>query len=110
MNYPKNLEGSITILGENGSVKVAGKAVNKIEYWHFADTTDDDALIEKASYETTSVYGFGHSNYYNNLFNNLEGKEEAMCNGKEGLKSLELVIGAYRSAKNKEIIYLPLSN
>ena len=110
LTYPKNLEGSITILGENGSVKVAGKAVNKIEYWYFADKTNDDNLVEKASYETTSVYGFGHPSYYNNLFNNLEGKEEAMCDGKEGLKSLELVIGAYKSAKNKEVVYLPLSN
>lgn len=109
LTFPKNLEGSITILGEKGSVKVAGKAVNKIEYWHFADKSEDDNLIEEVNYETTSVYGFGHPKYYENLFNNLEGKEEAICDGREGLKSLELVIGAYRSAKKDQTIYFPLS-
>ena len=68
-----------------------------IEYWYFADTHPDDNLVEEASYETTSVYGFGHPKYYENLFNNLDGKEEAICDGYQGLKSLELVIGAYRS-------------
>ena len=59
LTYPKNLEGSITILGENGSVKVGGVAVNRIETWKFADKRDYDQLIH-ANYETTSVYGFGH--------------------------------------------------
>ncbi len=107
--FPKNLEGSITILGETGSVRIGGNAVNKIEYWHFADNEEDDNLVEEASYDTTSVYGFGHPKYYENVFNNLEGKEDAMCDGYQGLKSLELVIGAYRSAKNNQTIYFPLS-
>lgn len=109
LTFPKNLEGSITILGENGSVKVAGKAVNKIEYWYFADKSNDDDLLDEVNYETSSVYGFGHPRYYDNLFNNLEGKEEAICDGREGLKSLELVIGAYRSAKKDKTIYFPLA-
>jgi UDP-N-acetyl-2-amino-2-deoxyglucuronate dehydrogenase len=61
LTYPKNLEGSITIIGENGTVKVGGVAVNKIEHWAFADTDPDDEAVERASYETTSVYGFVRS-------------------------------------------------
>ena len=57
LTYPKNLEGSITILGETGTVKIGGPAVNHIEQWAFADQSQDDALVEKAT-ETTSVYGF----------------------------------------------------
>ena len=106
--FPENLEGSITILGEKGSVKIGGNAVNKIEYWHFSDKHEDDNLVSKASYETTSVYGFGHPKYYENLFNNLEGKEEAICDGNQGLKSLELVIGAYRSSQTNQSVYFPL--
>lgn len=60
LTYPKNYEGSITLLGESGTVKIGGAAVNQIEHWEFADQSPDDDEVEKASYETTSVYGFGH--------------------------------------------------
>ena len=60
LTYPENLEGSITILGKKGTVKIGGKAVNKIEKWSFEDKSIDDEKIDEASYETTSVYGFGH--------------------------------------------------
>ena len=108
LTYPENLEGSITILGENGTVKIGGKAVNKIEYWKFSDFHDDDLLVEKASYDTTSVYGFGHKPYYGNMVDVLQGISKPECDGREGLKSLELLIAAYRSSKKKEIINLPL--
>lgn len=108
LTYPKNLEGSITILGEKGTVKVGGPAVNKIEEWKFADKTDDDDKIENANYETTSVYGFGHPIFYENMFRSLQGKEEPICDGEEGLKSLEILIAAYRSSKSHKTIYLPL--
>src|SRR6478752_6382821 len=63
LTYPKNLEGSITIIGEKGTVRVGGVAVNKIEHWEFADADPDDKTVEQASYDTTSVYGFGHPLY-----------------------------------------------
>ena len=101
LTYPKNLEGSITLLGENGTVKIGGPAVNQIEHWGFADESPDDAEVEQASYQTTSVYGFGHPPYYANVLDALQGKAEALCDGREGLRSLELLIGAYRSARDK---------
>ena len=109
LTYPKNLEGSITLLGEKGTVRIGGSAVNKIERWEFSDESPDDLLVEKASYETTSVYGFGHPPYYSNLFNVLSSGHDAMCDGEEGLRSLELLTAAYRSAKNSKVIHLPIS-
>ena len=109
LTYPKNLEGSITLLGETGTVKIGGPAVNQIEHWSFADEHLDDALVDQASYETTSVYGFGHPPYYANVLDALQGKAEALCDGREGLRSLELLIGAYRSASDGRTVHLPLN-
>ena len=108
LTYPKNLEGSITLLGETGTVKIGGPAVNQIEHWAFADESKDDALVDKASYETSSVYGFGHPLYYANVLDALQGKADALCDGREGLRSLELLIGAYRSARDGNTVHLPL--
>ncbi len=110
LTYPKNLEGSITLLGENGSVKIGGPAVNHIDHWAFADKSPDDALVEQASYQTTSVYGFGHLPFYANVLDTLQGKSEPLCNGREGLRSLELLIGAYRSARDGRTVHLPLGD
>lgn len=110
LTYPKNLEGSITILGETGTVKVGGPAVNHIEQWSFAYESPDDSLVDQSSYETTSVYGFGHPPYYANMLGVLNGKEEAVCDGRQGLMSLELLSAAYRSANEGKVIYLPLTN
>jgi UDP-N-acetyl-2-amino-2-deoxyglucuronate dehydrogenase len=108
LTYPKNLEGSITLLGERGTVRIGGPAVNQIEHWAFADVSPDDALVEQASYQTTSVYGFGHPPYYANVLDALQGQAEALCDGREGLRSLELLIGAYRSARDGRTVHLPL--
>jgi len=108
--YPRNLEGSITILGDEGSVKIGGKAVNKIEIWEFKNSHPDDKLVENASYETTNVYGFGHPLYYENMLKAIRGDCQPICNGEEGLKSLQLLIAAYKSAKLDQDIHLPFAN
>ncbi len=110
ITYPHNLEGSITILGENGSVKIGGKAVNKIEFWEFKDHHKDDELVSSASYETSNVYGFGHPVYYENMLKSIKGECEPICTGDEGLKSLQLMIAAYQSAKLEKDIKLPLQS
>ena len=99
---------SITILGEKGTVKVGGVAVNDIQRWEFEDEKDYDKQVAEANYETTSVYGFGHPLYYNNVIEVLRGKCEPETDGREGLKSLELLIAAYLSARDGNTISLPL--
>lgn len=108
LTYPKNLEGSITILGESGSVRVGGVAANQIQHWEFSDRRDydDDAL--KTSYDVASVYGHGHPRYYQNVIDTLRGKCESYTDGREGLKSLEVLIAAYLSARDGRTVSLPL--
>ncbi len=106
--YPKNMEGSITILGKKGTVRVGGVAVNEIQHWEFEDERDYDNEVKNANYETTSVYGFGHPSYYKNVIDVLRGDAEADTDGREGLKSLEVLIAAYLSARDGRTVSLPL--
>jgi UDP-N-acetyl-2-amino-2-deoxyglucuronate dehydrogenase len=106
--YPSNLEVSITILGEKGTAKVGGVAVNDIQIWKFSDQRDYDAQIQDANYQTTSVYGFGHPLYYKNVVDVLRGNAEPETDGREGLKSLEVLIAAYLAARDGKTVSLPL--
>jgi UDP-N-acetyl-2-amino-2-deoxyglucuronate dehydrogenase len=108
LTHGQNYEGSITILGENGTVRIGGVAVNEIQHWEFADEQPDDKNVTEASYATTSVYGFGHPLYYDNVIKTLKGEEKAKTDGREGLKSLELLIALYLSARDAKRIALPL--
>lgn len=109
LTYPKNIEGSITILGEKGTVRIGGVAVNEIQHWDFAEPDPDDQDIKLASYKTTSVYGFGHPLYYENVIQVLRGEAEPETDGREGLKSLEVLIAAYLSARDGKRVALPLA-
>jgi UDP-N-acetyl-2-amino-2-deoxyglucuronate dehydrogenase len=108
LTYPKNFEGSITIIGEKGTVRVGGVAVNQIEHWAFADADPDDEAVAQASYDTTSVYGFGHPLYYDNVIKSLRGEASPDTDGREGLHSLEILIATYISARDGRRVALPL--
>jgi UDP-N-acetyl-2-amino-2-deoxyglucuronate dehydrogenase len=108
LTYPKNFEGSITILGDKGTVRIGGVSVNDIEHWEFDDFCNYDKQVEEVSYKTTSVYGFGHSLYYKNVINSMYGQEDPEIDGREGLKSLEILIAAYLSARDVRTVSLPL--
>jgi UDP-N-acetyl-2-amino-2-deoxyglucuronate dehydrogenase len=108
LTYPRNLEGSITILGEKGSVKIGGTAVNRVEHWLFADYDDDDKLVEGASTSPPNVYGFGHEGYYRNVLAVLRGEAQPQTDGRAGRKSLELILGIYESAKIGREVPIPL--
>jgi UDP-N-acetyl-2-amino-2-deoxyglucuronate dehydrogenase len=108
LTYPKNLEGSITIIGENGTARVGGVAVNEIQHWEFAESDPDDEAVRDASYHTTSVYGFGHPLYYENVIKVLRGQATPDTDGREGLRSLELLIAMYRAARDGRRVSLPL--
>ncbi|WP_269465498.1 Gfo/Idh/MocA family protein [Steroidobacter denitrificans] len=108
LTYPKNLEGSITIIGEKGTVRIGGVAVNEIQAWEFEDKQPEDEQVKSANYETTSVYGFGHPSYYDNVVKSLRGEAEPETDGREGLRSLELLIASYLSARDGRRVALPL--
>ena len=108
LTYPKNLEGSITIIGEKGTVRVGGLDVNEIQHWEFAEADPDDDKVKTASYQTTSVYGFGHPLYYKNVIDVLRGEAETDTDGREGLRSLEMLIATYISARDGKRVSLPL--
>ncbi|HXI19442.1 MAG TPA: Gfo/Idh/MocA family oxidoreductase, partial [Gemmatimonadales bacterium] len=104
----KNFEGSLTVIGEKGTVRVGGVAVNQMQHWEFTEPEPEDARIRDASYQTPSVYGFGHPLYYDNVIRALRGEARPETDGREGLRSLELLIGIYLSARDGRPVGLPL--
>jgi UDP-N-acetyl-2-amino-2-deoxyglucuronate dehydrogenase len=108
LTYPRNYEGAVTIVGESGTARVGGVAVNEIQHWEFAEPDPDDEQVARASYDTTSVYGLGHPLYYENVIATLRGEAAPETDGREGLRSLELLIGLYLSARDGRSVALPL--
>jgi len=108
LTYPKNLEGSVTILGERGTVRIGGVAINEVQQWEFAEKRPEDAEVLSANYGVSSVYGVGHPLYYANVIASLRGEAAAATDGREGLRSLELLIGIYLSARDHRAVTLPL--
>jgi UDP-N-acetyl-2-amino-2-deoxyglucuronate dehydrogenase len=108
LTHPRNWEGSVTIIGETGTAKVGGTAVNRVEHWAFAEYDDDDKLVDAVVTSPPSVYGFGHEGYYRNVLAVLRGEAQPETDGRAGRKSLELILGIYESAKTGRDVPLPL--
>ena len=108
LTFNKNYEGSIVIIGENGTVKIGGKAVNQIEKWEFKDLKPYDKKINNLSYKIDSVYGKGHTLVYEKIINFFNKNEHFETDGYEGIKSLEIIEAAYISSKKNKPIKLPL--
>ena len=96
LTYPKNLEGSLTIIGENGTVRIGGFALNKIEHWEFESNHEMDDELKTVDTQPNSVYGYGHLPYYRHALNVLSGTEEALCTAREARKSVEIIQMAYK--------------
>jgi predicted dehydrogenase len=95
---PKDLEGSISILGENGTVEIAGFAVNQMRTWNFSNPEPEDAdVMEKYSVNPPTVYGFGHQAYYEHVVDAILCDGPILIDGLEGRKSLELITAIYES-------------
>ena len=97
--YPKNLEGSITLMGLRGTARVGGIALNRIEHWEFDSYRDEDREVREAGYTPPTVYGHGHTGYYRNVIEVLRGHAEPSTDGCEGRKSLALILAIYESAR-----------
>ncbi len=101
--FPHNLEGSVTIMGTKGTVKVGGVALNKMDIWNFEDWNNDDEII-KTSHNPPKVYAFGHLEFLKEVVESIEKNVPPKVDGEEGRKTLELITNIYKSAKfNKEI-------
>lgn len=95
---PTDLEGSLSILGEKGTVEIAGFAVNQIRHWRFVDELPSDKdVVEKFSVNPPNVYGFGHQAYYQHVIDCLVNQRSALVDGLEGRRSLELISALYES-------------
>ena len=109
LTYPKNIEASMTVIGEKGTLKLGGAALDDVLHWQFADWFEEDSLIQNGLNKSLSTNMEGHLSYYEHVI-------EALCHGKtevidgtEGLKSLEILAAAYLSARDGKQVNLPLS-
>jgi UDP-N-acetyl-2-amino-2-deoxyglucuronate dehydrogenase len=95
---PKDLEGSLSVLGETGMVEVGGFAMNEIRHWQFKATRPADQEVrQRYSVNPPNVYGFGHQAYYEHVMDCLDGGGAALVDGLQGRKSLELITALYES-------------
>ncbi|MCR4610695.1 MAG: Gfo/Idh/MocA family oxidoreductase [Lachnospiraceae bacterium] len=107
--YPKNLEETLYIFGEKGTVKAGGDAVNIIEEWRFADHFNDEETVKRECKENPpNVYGFGHTKLYKNVIDTIEGRDTLVCDAEAGKRALELVLAIYKSAFEGVSVKLPL--
>ncbi len=104
---PKDLEGSISILGETGTVEIGGFAVNKMLHWNFTHKKDgDDEVMEKYSVNPPNVYGFGHQAYYEHVVDSILNNKKHLVDGLVGRKSLELISAIYESIETGKEVFL----
>lgn len=96
--YPKNLEETLSVFGETGTVAIGGLAVNSIETWKFADNLDSEEDILKAQQgDPDSVYGFGHTPLFKDMIDAINMNREPLINGEEGKKGMAIILAAYKS-------------
>jgi predicted dehydrogenase len=109
--YPHNLEETLYLFGENGTVKAGGKSVNIIEEWDFHDGRGDPATIKMECGENPpNVYGYGHTPLYADMADAVLHNREPYVNGEAGLRALELVLAIYQSAATGLPVSLPLGD
>lgn len=109
--YPKNLEETLYIFGESGTIKAGGKSVNLIEEWQFEDNIDDPEEVKKVFNEKPlNVYGFGHKPLYADVIDSIKNDRDPYVTAVDGRNALELVLAIYKSAAEGKSVKLPLVN
>jgi predicted dehydrogenase len=107
---PIDLEGSLSILGELGTVEVGGFAMNQIKSWHFSKPLPEDKMVmSEFSENPPDVYGFGHRRYLESVVKTLHGQGGRLVDGLEGMRSLELIVAMYESAATGREVQLRFS-
>lgn len=106
--YPKNLEETLYIFGEKGTVKAGGSSVNKLEVWRF-EGEDEEAALNENSEVHANVYGLGHTPLYRDMIDAINNDREPYVSAEAGYRALELVLAIYLSSKEHRIVKLPLN-
>ena len=107
--YPKNLEETLYIFGEKGTIKAGGQSVNVIEEWRFSDMLDDPDEVKARFHENPpNVYGYGHTPLYTDVINAIKQDRQPYVTAMDGKKALELVLAVYQSAAKGVCVKLPL--
>lgn len=106
--FPKNLEETLYIFGENGTVKAGGQSVNRIDEWFFRDEASNQQNQEDANEEPPNVYGFGHIALYEDVIDAILHNRSPYVDGEAGRRALELVLAIYQSALTRQSVKLPL--
>lgn len=109
--YPKNLEETLYLFGEKGTVKAGGQSVNRIEEWRFSDALDiSEDVINEFKEDPPNIYGFGHTPLYADVIEAIEKDREPYVNAEAGKRALELVLAIYKSAAEGHSVKLPLDD
>ncbi len=109
--FPRDLEETLSLFGSCGSVKLGGKAVNRVDEWLFADGLDDPEMIRSEFSEAhKSIYGRGHGLLYADVLSAIENKRPPYVSAEDGRRALELVLAIYKSSFEKRPVKLPLKN
>lgn len=107
--FPNNLEETLYIFGERGTVKAGGKSVNLIEEWQFADNLDNPEEVKAKYHENPpSVYGFGHKPLYADVIEAIHNDRQPYVTAEDGRRALELVLAIYKSASEGKSVKFPL--
>lgn len=108
--YPQNLEETLYLFGENGTVKLGGKSVNNIDVWNFADEKDTDRSKQGLQEQTSNVYGNGHTSLYADVIDAIQNDRTPYVDAQAGKNALELVLAIYKSQKERQPVKLPLDS
>lgn len=108
--YPKNLEETLYLFGENGTVKIGGTSTNNIDIWDFADETDADTENKGLKEATSNVYGNGHTSLFADVIDAIKKDRKPYVDAYAGKNALELVLAIYKSAAEGKAVRLPLKN
>lgn len=106
--YPKNLEETLYLFGENGTVKLGGKSTNAIDVWDFADETNADKENKGLFEQTSNVYGNGHTSLFADMMDAIQNNRKPYVDAVAGRNALELVLAVYKSAAEGKPVKLPL--
>lgn len=106
--YPKNLEETLYLFGENGTVKLGGKSTNAIDVWNFADETEKDNSNKGLFEQTSNVYGNGHTSLFADVIDAIKNDRKPYVDAEAGRRALELVLAIYKSSFEGKPVKLPL--